>query len=162
MLITSQHSLTLLEYPIIQRVRAILLTPDNHLLVIKRIKPHNPQAYHVAPGGGVEPHDADIEAALHRELLEELGATIDILGKAFVLPHHIAGKNLEEHFFICRLLDYDLSLRYGPEFTDPSRGEFIPEEIPLTLDAINALNLRTPQLYNWLIDNLCALLDIAA
>lgn len=162
MVLTSINTPPIIENGVIQRVRAILLTQDNRLLVIKRIKPHNPETYHVAPGGGVEPHDIDLEAALHRELLEELGATIQIIGKAFVLRHHTAGKNLEEHFFICRLLDYDLSLRHGPEFTDPTRGEFIPEEIPLTLNAVNRLNLRTPQMYDWLIDNLCLLRELAA
>ena len=116
------------ESPRIQRVRAILLTGKGSLLLIKRIKPHKNEApYWVAPGGGVELEDTDLEAALARELPEELGAEVDVLEKGFVLRHEVAGKRLEEHFFICRLLGYDLSLRSGPEFDEPARGQYLPD-----------------------------------
>jgi ADP-ribose pyrophosphatase YjhB (NUDIX family) len=146
---------------VVQRVRAILLTPNNTLLFIKRIKPHNPEAYWVAPGGGVECQDEDIESALRRELFEELGATLNVLCEAFVLRHEKAGKNLEEHFYVCRLIHYDLSLRNGPEFDDPTRGEYIPDEVPLNEIALSQLNIRTPELFNWLVANLRLLQVIA-
>jgi 8-oxo-dGTP pyrophosphatase MutT (NUDIX family) len=140
--------------PLIQRVRAILLTKENELLFIKRVKPDKPTPYWVAPGGGVEREDANLLDALHRELDEELGAKAEVLKHGFVLRHHIAEKNLEEHFFVCRLLDYDLSLRNGPEFGDPKRGDYIPDAVELNGEAIRALNLKTEALRDWLLNNL--------
>ncbi|RMG79561.1 MAG: NUDIX domain-containing protein [Chloroflexi bacterium] len=142
-----------------RRVRAILLTPQGTLLFIKRVKT-NKAPYYVAPGGGVEKEDADLLATLERELCEELGAEAEVLAPAFVLRHEKAGKRLEEYFFICRLHDYDLSKRHGPEFEDPSRGQYIPVEVPLDAEAIGALNIKTPELQTWLIANLEALKNI--
>lgn len=141
---------------IIQRVRAILLTKDGKMLFIKRVKTTAPP-YWVAPGGGVESQDDDIHSTLHRELLEELGARVEILREAFVLRHEKAGKNLQEHFFICRLIDYDLSLRSGPEFDDPSRGQYLLDFVPLEKDAIARLNIKTEELRDWLMRNLYTL-----
>lgn len=138
-----------------QRVRAILLTGRDTILLIKRIKPSpDTSPYWVAPGGGVEPQDDDLLETLHRELCEELGATIEVISHAFMLEHMKSGKNLEEHFFVCYLVDYDLDLRSGPEFMDPARGEYIPVEVPLTGNAIRALNIKTPELQDWLLANL--------
>ncbi len=138
---------------VIQRVRAILLTGQKTLMFIKRVKPDKPP-YWVAPGGGVEDSDASLIDTLHRELHEELGAQVEVIDKAFVLEHHKGGKNLEEHFYICRLLDYDLTLREGPEFNDPKRGEFIPVEIPLNEDDLRDIDIKTPELADWLLRNL--------
>ncbi len=137
-----------------QRVRAILLTGADSVLLIKRIKPNGSASYWVAPGGGVERGDADLIATLERELYEELGAVATVLDRAFVLEHWKAGKQLEEHFFLCRLHDYDLSKRYGPEFSDPANGEYIPEEVPLDAFALRRINIKTPELRDWLLRNL--------
>lgn len=141
-------------YVINQRVRAILLTGRDSVLFIKRVKPHSSAPYWVAPGGGVEHGDSDLVAALERELYEELGAAAIVLETAFILEHQKASKHLEEHFFICRLKDYDLSKRYGPEFDDPTRGEFIPEEIPLDEFALARIHIKTPEMRDWMIQNL--------
>lgn len=138
---------------IVRRVRAILLNERGTLLFIKRIKP-TADPYWVAPGGGVEETDESLYQTLSRELMEELGATADVVSRAFVLEHEKAGKNLEEHFFICRLNSFDLSLRHGPEFQDPSRGLFLPDFVALEPQAINALNIKTEELRGWLLDNL--------
>ncbi len=143
-----------------QRVRAILLTGADSLLLFKRVKPHKREPYWVAPGGGVETCDQSLIAALERELREELGARAIVLDTAFVLEHRKAGKQLEEHFFVCLLLEYDLSKRYGPEFADPTRGEFIPQEVPLEAQALRGINIKTRQLRNWLLHNLDSLREI--
>src|SRR5215204_5629287 len=132
--------------PVIQRVRAILLTNEKQVLFIKRIKPHKPTPYWVAPGGGVESDDDSLLDALHRELVEELGATYEVIEEGFVLRHQKADKELEEHFFICRLLNYDLSQRHGPEFDDPERGQYIPDAVELTTEAIAAIAIKTDEL----------------
>lgn len=142
-----------IEQNLIQRVRAIILTENNSVILIKRIKPNDTPPYWVAPGGGVE-EDESLHEALHRELYEELGAKVDILDEAFVLRHHKAGKELEEHFFLCHLADFDLSHRHGPEFDDPARGEYIIEEIPLTESGLTSIHIKTDELRGWLLDQL--------
>ena len=137
-----------------QRVRAILLTGDGSALLIKRVKPGSLAPYWVAPGGGVERADANLIATLERELYEELGAAASVLATAFVLEHEKAGKQLEEHFFVCLLQEFDLSRRYGPEFLDHSRGAFIPEFIPLDLVSLGKLHFKTPELRDWMIHHL--------
>jgi 8-oxo-dGTP pyrophosphatase MutT (NUDIX family) len=136
----------------VQRVRAILLTENNKLMFIKRVKPHKPP-YWVAPGGGMEDEDDSLLDALHRELYEELGATVQVVQEAFVLQHHKAGKDLCEHFYVCRLIEYDLDQRNGPEFNDPTRGEFIPVEIEINEDALHAIEIKTEALLHWLVEN---------
>lgn len=144
-----------------RRVRAILLTGNNSVLFIKRVKPNNPSPYWVAPGGGVEHDDHNLYDTLERELGEELGATATVLATAFVLEHEKAGKQLEEHFFICRLQDYDLDKRDGPEFDDPTRGEYIPDEICLDDDALYTINIKTPEMRQWMVENLDYLRNLA-
>ena len=143
----------------VRRVRAILLTERDSLLFIERHKRDRPP-YWVAPGGGLHAGE-DPEQGLRRELREELGAEVEILRRAFVLRHRIAGKELEEHFFVCRLLTYDLKLRDGPEFGDPSRGSYEPAEAPFDEAAIAALPLKTPQLQEWLLAELPLLRDLS-
>ncbi len=128
-------------------------------MFIKRIKPNTPP-YWVAPGGGVEDIDETLLDTLHRELHEELGARVEVLKPAFVLEHNMAGKQLEEHFFICRLIDYDLTLREGPEFKDPKRGEFLPDEVPLVASELNNIHIKTPELADWILQNLQVLRGI--
>lgn len=137
-----------------RRVRAILLTKNGSVLLIKRVKPNSAVPYWVAPGGGVERYDTGLHDTLRRELDEELGAEAKILARAFVLEHRKAGKQLEEHFFVCQLEDYDVSKRFGPEFEDPARGQYIPEEIPLDAATLVNLNIKTPEMRDWIVTNL--------
>ncbi len=138
----------------IERVRGILLTQNNSLLLIKRVKPNSSTPYWVAPGGGVEPVDRTLRAALRRELEEELGAQVEIIMHAFTLRHEKGGKNLHEYFYVCRLLGVDLQRRSGPEFKDPTRGEYLPDFVPLAEPALRALNMKTPELTDWIIAHL--------
>ena len=61
-------------------VRALLLTPDDEVLLVRFEFPGGRTRW-ALPGGGVEPGETDTEA-LHRELEEELG----LLG-ADIGPH---------------------------------------------------------------------------
>jgi 8-oxo-dGTP pyrophosphatase MutT (NUDIX family) len=136
------------------RVRAILLDRSERLMLIKRVKP-NRTPYWVVPGGGVERHDADFEAALEREIMEELGGTIEIEKLVKVLEYHgDDDRTVRQYLYLTRLVQYDLSKRSGPEFTDPTRGEYIVEAIPMTAEAISKLNLISDEIKNFLIANL--------
>lgn len=54
--------------------RALVLTKENKILFIKRIK-IGQEPYYVTPGGGIEENENSIEA-LKRELLEETGSQV--------------------------------------------------------------------------------------
>ncbi|MFD4241453.1 hypothetical protein ACFWP3_07650 [Streptomyces sp. NPDC058525] len=46
----------------------------------------------------------------------------------------------------------DFDDRAGPEFARDDRGEYLLEEVPLTAEAIEALNLMPPQVKDALLD----------
>lgn len=52
--------------------RAILIDDRGRLMLVTRTKPGQ-APYWTAPGGGVEATDTSVEAAMYRELREELG-----------------------------------------------------------------------------------------
>ena len=137
---------------LVKRSRAILLTERGSLLFIERRK-RDREPYWVAIGGGLHKGE-NYEEALHRELLEEIGGKAKILQHAFALRHRKAKKELEEHFFICQLLQYDLNLRNGPEFRSPFQGSYNPCEVKLDAKRIDALPFKTVELRLWLLDNL--------
>ena len=68
-----------------------------------------------------------------------------------------------EYFFLSRLISQDLALRHGPEFDDPTRGRYIPDDLPLTARALRRVNLKPPGLKRFLrahADHLAALPDL--
>ena len=67
-------------------VRAILLTPERQVLLI-RIRPSEGKAFWVMPGGGIEPGEDPVDA-LRRELREELGLVRCEPGPVVWLRHH--------------------------------------------------------------------------
>nr|WP_279323182.1 NUDIX domain-containing protein [Altererythrobacter segetis] len=67
-------------------VRALLLTPDNEVLLI-RIRSPEGKVFWIAPGGGIEPEET-VEEALWRELNEELGSADYRIGPVVWLRHH--------------------------------------------------------------------------
>lgn len=121
----------------IERVRAILVTPADTMLLIKRVRPGIPP-YWVFPGGGVEPTDETLKAALHREIHEELAGHAKV-----VMPFHVIERDDErEHFYLATIEDWSFDDRNGPEFSEAGRGEYYLDEVPLTVEAIDDLNLK--------------------
>ena len=104
----------------LMRVRAVLSDADGRLVLIKRTRPGQ-QPYWTLPGGGVEPTDASPEDALRRELHEELGARGTI---GDVLWERALDGIRSETFYAATLTSMELSLRNGPELTDPARGAY--------------------------------------
>lgn len=125
----------------IERVRAILVTDDERLLVIKRTRP-GITTYWVLPGGHVEPDDADLEAALHRELDEELVGDAEVHALIQVLDGEDGSDR--QYFYLARIHTWRFEDRTGPEFTDqdPSRGTYELDQIPLTAEALAAIDLK--------------------
>ena len=130
-------------------VRAILRNDSGQLVFIKREKA-DVIPYWVTPGGGVEDTDENLEAALKREIMEEIGGQIEIMGVVFELQRPLPDDLIQyTTFFSCKLLDYDLTQQSGPEFLDPSSGRYTIEEIDLA--AIPSLNLKPSELKDFLM-----------
>jgi 8-oxo-dGTP pyrophosphatase MutT (NUDIX family) len=159
--------------PVVKRTaRALLLTGDERspeLIVIKRTKPGVPP-YWITPGGGVEADDVSVLDALHREVLEELGAKITDAVPAFVdtLPHvpqegdpPTAPGLKVQHFFACRLASMDTRLRHGPEMDAP-RGSYEIVRLPFTPEGLTSVNLVPAHLSDYLVRNIAGILALLA
>ncbi|GAB7180436.1 hypothetical protein ATKI12_0267 [Kitasatospora sp. Ki12] len=118
------------------RVRAVLLTPNNTTLLIKRIRP-GIDPYWVIVGGKIEPTDASPEEALLREVREEIAGEAEIVS----LLHTIETDDERQDFYLATVDKWSFEDRTGPEFSQAGRGEYFLEEIPLTTEALDAINL---------------------
>jgi ADP-ribose pyrophosphatase YjhB (NUDIX family) len=138
------------------RVRALLITPADDLLTIRRVRPgQNP--YWVLPGGGVDAGE-DLETALARELREEIAATADIHSLL-----HIFERGAERQYFYlarARTWSADPGDRIGPEFADAARGEYHLQAIPLTAKALAAIDLKPDPVSECLLSHLRAGTDL--
>ncbi|RGD60727.1 NUDIX domain-containing protein [Kitasatospora xanthocidica] len=118
------------------RVRAVLLTPNNTMLLIKRIRPGT-DPYWVIVGGKIEATDAGPEEALLREVREEIAGEAQIVSYL----HTIETATDHEDFYLATIEKWSFEDRTGPEFSQEGRGDYILEEIPLTTDALDTVNL---------------------
>ncbi|WP_055603438.1 NUDIX hydrolase [Streptomyces aureus] len=125
----------------IERVRAVLVTTDDTMLVIRRTRPGIPE-YWVLPGGGVEPSDESREAALHREIHEEIAGKADIVR----LLHTMETDDERQLFYLARIATWSFDDRTGPEFSAEGRGEYALEEVPLTLEALDGIDLKPEEI----------------
>jgi myo-inositol-1(or 4)-monophosphatase len=126
---------------VIERVRAILITPAGRMLAIKRARPGQ-KPYWVLPGGHVDAEDAGLEEALCRELAEELAGQPSVAS----LLHVLERAEERQYFYLGRISHWSFSDKTGPEFTEPGRGEYLLEEIPLTSDVIDDLDLKPAEI----------------
>ncbi|MFI5744825.1 NUDIX domain-containing protein [Streptomyces sp. NPDC051644] len=124
-----------------ERVRAVLVTADETMLVIRRTRPGIPE-YWVLPGGGVEPSDESREAALHREIHEEIAGKADIIR----LLHTMESDDERQLFYLARIATWSFDDRTGPEFSAEGRGEYALEEIPLTLEGLDGIGLKPEEI----------------
>lgn len=149
--------LPMTERPVVKRTaRAVLLDGDD-LILIKRTKP-GVDPYWLTPGGGVEPTDATVVDALHREVHEELGAKVMDVVPCFVdTVEHIADGGVTgvkvQHFFVCRLASMDPSQRHGPEIEEP-HGEYEIVRVPFSRVGIAAVHLVPLSLRHYLDGNI--------
>ncbi|MEU9200869.1 NUDIX domain-containing protein [Streptomyces sp. NPDC048332] len=124
-----------------ERVRAVLVTADDTMLVIRRTRPGIPE-YWVLPGGGVEPSDESREAALHREIHEEIAGKADIIR----LLHTTESDDERQLFYLARIATWSFDDRTGPEFSAEGRGEYALEEIPLTMEGLDGIELKPEEI----------------
>ncbi|MBB6122240.1 NUDIX hydrolase [Nocardiopsis algeriensis] len=142
-----------------QSARALLFDDHRRLVFIKRTKPGQ-EPYWVSVGGGLEPEDADAEAALHREVFEELGGKIDGIRQVLLITDDLPGDVGLQHVFVARLVCMDLDHRTGTEFTEPGRGTYEVVSIPATRDALAGIRLLPPQLAEFAQANVHGLLAL--
>ncbi|WP_129841514.1 NUDIX hydrolase [Streptomyces sp. RFCAC02] len=154
--------------------RAILFDDSDpagprRLILIKRTKP-GLRPYWVTPGGGVEPTDPTVVAALHREVAEELGAEVTDVVPAFVdtVPHvpepgeDVPPGGLKvQHFFVCRLAGMDPRRRHGPEVEQP-RGTYEIVRLPFTPRGLVSADIVPASLAAYLIRNIAGLQALLA
>jgi ADP-ribose pyrophosphatase YjhB (NUDIX family) len=137
--------------------RAILIDDRGQLVLIKRTKPGQ-APYWTAPGGGVDDTDASVEAALHRELAEELGATATDASQVFLFSSPSDSGVAVQHFFVARLASLHESARSGLEFSDPSRGGYELDRVDLRGADLASVDLKPTALKEFILANREALL----
>jgi ADP-ribose pyrophosphatase YjhB (NUDIX family) len=131
--------------------RAILLDGDE-LVLIKRTKPGR-EPYWVTVGGGVEVDDESVEAALHREVFEELGGMVERAELIYLITDVLDGGVGVQHIFAARLASMNLAARTGTEFGKPERGAYEVVRVPFTPAGVRELNLMPPQLGEFIAAN---------
>ena len=137
--------------------RAILIDDCDRLVLIKRTK-SGQAPYWTTPGGGVEDTDASVEAALYRELAEELGAKAMDASQVFLFSSPSDAGVAVQHFFVARLASLDQSAGNGPEFSDPSRGGYELDRVDLWGDDLASIDLKPTALKEFILSNREALL----
>jgi 8-oxo-dGTP pyrophosphatase MutT (NUDIX family) len=135
-----------------------LVDERDRLVLIKRTKPGRAAAYWTAPGGGVDDTDTSVEAALQRELAEELGAEATALSQVFLFSSPSAAGVAVQYFLVARLTKLDASARSGPEFEDPARGSYDLDLVDLTGNDLAAIDLKPEALKDFILANREALL----
>jgi len=124
-------------------VRALLLDDDDELIVFRRFMEAR-GVYYSAPGGKIDPGEDD-ETALRRELFEELGATVGEMRYLFEAPGNDRYPTAHR-FYATRLVSMDITLRTGPEFSNPAKGTYDVERIPCRSEALRAFPFVPPEL----------------
>ncbi|SHL23328.1 NUDIX hydrolase [Actinacidiphila paucisporea] len=141
-----------------RNARAVLLDGDE-LVLIKRTKPGR-DPYWVTVGGGVEVEDDSIESALHREIFEELGGTLEKAELVHLITDRLEDGIGVQHIFAARLAGMDLSVRTGTEFAKPERGAYDVVRVPFTAESVSELDLMPPELAEFVAANIEAIVSV--
>jgi ADP-ribose pyrophosphatase YjhB (NUDIX family) len=123
----------------IERVRAVLVTPGECLLAIRRDRSDR-ATYWVQPGGHVDPGDQSLETALSREIREEIAGEADIVSLLQVLDSGAGDER--QYFYLGRITSWDFAGRTGPEFSEAGQGTYELEQVPLTTAGLGVIDLQ--------------------
>lgn len=81
-----------------QGVRALVLDPDDRILLVRFVNPETAEEFWATPGGGLDPGE-EPEDGLRRELREETGLDAGEIGPVVWTRRHVfpwAGKTLDQ------------------------------------------------------------------
>jgi 8-oxo-dGTP pyrophosphatase MutT (NUDIX family) len=106
-----------------EAIRAILLTPEDEVLLLRIRPPQDGDWFWITPGGGLEPGET-IEAGLRRELKEELGLEHFMIGPLVWRRQHTF--NWAERR-ICQREQYHVvhTTRFQPSMSDSIEAEVL-------------------------------------
>ena len=116
--------------------RAIIID-KNKLVAMYREK--NNKVYYTFPGGGIEENETELEC-VKRECREEFGIEVEPVRKLYILEDEKSIQN----FYLCNWIYGALGEGDGEEFSDQSRGVYIPSLLPF--ENINSLPLVPPEI----------------
>ena len=89
-----------------ETVVAAILRRNGRILITRRLSyVHLPGLWEF-PGGKVELEES-LQQALHREIAEELGVTIDVHDRLFKIEHRYPSRVVHLYFFNCSLSEGD-------------------------------------------------------
>jgi len=145
---------------IIKRSARVILLDGDELVLMKRTKPGR-EPYWVTIGGGVESSDVGVEAALHREVAEELGGSLHTPQLVHLITDDLDGGIGVQHIFVARLKYMDLARRTGTEFSKPERGGYDVVRIPFTPEALTGIDLMPQQLAEFIVANATAIRSVS-
>lgn len=89
---------------VIVEVVAAVIRRDGKILITQRLDDVHLARLWEFPGGKVEPGES-LEAALEREIREELGVGISVADEFYTVEHDYPGKSVRLHFFNCVIED---------------------------------------------------------
>lgn len=132
-----------------RRVRAILLTDQHTLILIKRL-PQRPrqQPMWVAPGDAIVPDGADDKLILRDALMAELGVEVKILNLALQLFM------TRWNFYVCKVASVNPNRRSPQAIEEHRKGLYKVDEIKLEEAVIKQKTIQPRALRDYLMANL--------
>ena len=124
--------------------RAILITQNGNLLLMKRTKPDG--IYYVTIGGGIEPGETSEEGLL-RELKEESGSIVD--KNVFAFHYDDTERQNSVDFFICS--EVKRIKPTGTEWTKWNKPDNQYELVEVKLNQIRDIPLKPETIKNKII-----------
>ena len=115
--------------------RAIIITKDNKLLLMKRTKPDG--VYYVTIGGGIEDGETS-EQALLRELKEESGSIVD--KPVFAFHYDDIERQNSVDFYVCK--EINRTKPTGTEWSKWNTPDNQYELVEVTVDETKNISLK--------------------
>ncbi len=109
-------------------VTAAVVERDHQFLVTRRLRGTHLAGYWEFPGGKCQTGE-ELEACLHREIAEELGARLRVGREIHRVAHEYPERIVELHFFQCDLLDEPRPI-LGQEMRWVARTELATLDFP--------------------------------
>lgn len=102
-----------------QAVRALLISPEDELLLIKIVEPQSKRSFWLTPGGGIDSGESPL-TSLRREIFEETGLADFEIGPEVWRREHLFtwdGKAIlqKERYYLVRVARFEPTHRHLPD-----------------------------------------------